>query len=265
MTKTLAELKTQQFFRANFIPRTGIGRFDAECSPARGTMTIETCLYLNIMDATDEASFASQFAQLVPQTWNDKFMFKCTKAGFGLNIKPKFRLSYESDFNKSHYVVNVSDSIFGKDKVSRQDYYLAKGDYKPKTAQLGGVKALAPLDFTSRILEEIATLFPVHVKCPVTGGTISPHSFDTLHLVGRHLGRLNPKPPLYLQSGGDKASVNLTMVASVLQSAGAGQIIKRKRAFKYKNEVVITLKDDLDDTAAGAAAAHFSYPATVVH
>jgi signal transduction histidine kinase len=41
MAGTLAELKTKQFFRANYAPSTGIGRFDAECSPARGTITIE--------------------------------------------------------------------------------------------------------------------------------------------------------------------------------------------------------------------------------
>ena len=265
MAGTLAELKTKQFFRANFAPTTGIGRFDAECSPARGVITIETCLYLNMLDTTDEKSFATQFAQLVPQTWNDKFMFKCTKPGFDIDIKPKFRLRFESDFNESHYVVNVSESIFGKEKVSRQDYFQAKGAYKPKVAQLGGMKALAPVDFTAPILEELASLFPVHVKVPLVGGNLSPHATDTLRLVGRHLSKLNPKPTLYLKSGGSKASVNMQMVAGVLQAGGAGQIVQRKRNFKYKNEVVVTLKDDLDDAAAGAAATQFSYSSTVVH
>jgi hypothetical protein len=54
-------------------------------------------------------------------------------------------------------------------------------------------------------------------------------------------------------------------VAGVLQAAGAGQVIQRTRTFKYKNEVVLTLKDELDDTAVPATAVQFSYSSTVAH
>jgi hypothetical protein len=103
------------------------------------------------------------------------------------------------------------------------------------------------------------------VKCPLAGGNISPHAADTLRVIGRHIGQLNPKPPLYLKAGGSTATVNMGMVANVLQAAGAGNVIQRKRSFKYKNEVVVTLKDELDDTTVAPGGVAFSYPATVVH
>ena len=45
MAGSFPELLTEKFYRINFGPRTGIGRFDCECVPLRGVMTIETALH----------------------------------------------------------------------------------------------------------------------------------------------------------------------------------------------------------------------------
>jgi hypothetical protein len=261
----LSDLTTREFFRINFVPRTNIGRFDATCAPVRGTMIIETCLYLNITDDTDAASFKNQFAQLVPQTWNGAYKFRCVKDGFNnLEIRPEFRLSFEDKFQTSHYVVNVSASMYGKEKVSRQDYFKAEGEYKPKVAQLGGMQALQPLDFSGQISQEISQLFPFHVKCPVTSGSISPQAKETLRLLGRQISSLNPNQRIYLAAGGDNKTVNMGKVEQELRDAGCTQFKKDKKLFKYKDEVVVTLKEDLGDGGVNKPL-QFSYPATVVH
>ena len=255
-----------QQHRANFIPRTGIGRFDVECVPATGRMTIETCLYLNIMDTTDANAFKTQFAQAVPQTWNQKWKFTCVKPGFNnLTIAPQFRLSFENDFDQAHYVVNVSESIFGKEKVSRQDYYKAKGDFKPKTAQLGGMSSLQQLDFSKDIVRDLGHLFPFHAKCPVTSGSLSPMTVETLRRLGQQIASISANFAVYLKAGGGRATVNMGMVRQVLQAAGCTNILERKRTFKYNNEVVVTLKDDLESAMPAVTPVEFSYPSTVAH
>ncbi|HEX4935601.1 MAG TPA: hypothetical protein VFV33_20615, partial [Gemmatimonadaceae bacterium] len=172
---TYQQLMAARLYKANFVPSTGIGRFDVEVVPSTGVMTVETCLFLNIMDATDANAFQTQFAQSVPQFWGNKFKFRCGKNGYNnLEITPRFRLRFEPDFKDAHYVVNVAESIFGKEKVSRQDYYKATNlAFKPKTAQLGGMSALQPLDFGKDIVRDLGHLFPFHVKCPLTGGGLS--------------------------------------------------------------------------------------------
>ena len=41
--------------------------------------------------------------------------------------------------------------------------------------------------------------------------------------------------------------------------------MRRKRSFKYKEEVVVTLKDDLESHVPAVPPASFSYPSTVAH
>jgi hypothetical protein len=91
MAGTFAELD-EQFFRANYAPSTGIESFRCRMF-ARPRNHHDQDLSVPEHHGRDRRkSFATQFAQIIPQTWNDRFIFKCTKAGFDMNIKPKFRL-----------------------------------------------------------------------------------------------------------------------------------------------------------------------------
>jgi hypothetical protein len=267
MAGTFPELMTEKFYRINFTPRTSIGRFDCECVPSRGVMTVETALYLNFMDEglTDAQAFQTQLAQLVPQTWNNQFKFHCAKPGFAVDIKPTFRVRFESDFNESHYVVNVSDSIFGKEKVSRADYFKATGPYKPKTAQFGGMKALQPADFTGAIARELGDLFPFSVQFPIAGGALSAAMVATLQHLARQISQIDANMPVYLKAGGGMATTNMATVEHALTTGGCHRIVKRKRSFKYKHEVVVTLKDDVESRVPAVPPPSFAYPSTVVH
>lgn len=264
--------KTRVFSKANYAPPTGVGRFDARYDVQRQDLLITVRLFLNFMDMQDDqkAPFREAFRKKVPPVWGSQFKFRCTKKGWEtFEAVPRFKLIFQDDYPDSHFIVNVKPSFSGKELVSRDDAYLARNDvgYKPKSANIGGLQATERVDMSKSIGASLKAAFPFSVQCALTSGVASPYTRTQIKTLAREISRVDPNFPLYLKAGGSHANSNMAAVQQLLRDGGLkGPITQRKRAFKYKNEVVITMKDDIEASVANVGdKSQFGYDSTVAH
>ncbi len=257
----------------NYAPPTGVGRFDATYDVQRKDLLVVVRVYCNFMNMQDheKAPFQEAFRTNAPPAWGSKYKFRCTKEGWGdIEAIPRFKLVFDDDWAKSHFIVNVSPTAFGSDSIGRTDAHIARDavGYKPKTATLGGLRSASEqVDMSAQIGRSLAAAFPFSVQCALTGGVSSAYTRSQIKTIAKEIARVDANFPVYLKGGGSNGAGNMLAVEQLLRDGGLrGPITRRKRAFKYKNEVVITLKDDIEVAVSQMAdKSNFGYEATVIH
>jgi len=264
--------KTRVFTKTNYAPPTGVGRFDAKFDVPNQDLLITVRVFLNFMDMQEDQKgpFRDAFRLKVPPVWGSQFKFRSTKPGWTeFEAIPRFKLVFQDDYPNSHFIVNVKPSFSGKELVSRDDAYLARHDvgYKPKSANIGGLLATERVDMSKSIGASLKAAFPFAVQCALTSGVSSPYTRTQIKTLAKELARVDANFPLFLKAGGSDARGNMAAVQQLLREGGLkGPITQRKRAFKYKNQVVITMKDDIEVAMSNVAdKSKFGYDSTVAH
>ncbi len=116
----MASVKDRQL--QQYIPSTGMGRFDAEYLPLTDTLYITVRPFIQFGQAKtaddfviggwteeEEKKFKADFRTQCQEAWSGKFKFKCTKEEFDdLVVVPEVRVEYAKNLEDSHFDVKLS-------------------------------------------------------------------------------------------------------------------------------------------------------------
>jgi hypothetical protein len=175
----------------NFMPATGVGRFDADL---QGDELQIIHKFLLVNDTTkpltdgDYEQYKVRFKQLVREHWQDKYGFqRGTRV-----VRPKFKLKFLDDdagAASAHYVVNLRDGRGGSENVSRKPAMRFKnladsGLYFPASSSLFSGSIQNPGSHVL-IASDLPTMFPFYLDA--VGGALTS---QTQKLLKQYLGQV---------------------------------------------------------------------------
>ncbi|MEQ9568734.1 MAG: hypothetical protein RLN75_00975, partial [Longimicrobiales bacterium] len=106
------EFKGQSFERLRNVPSPGLGMFDATYAPDSGQMAVKVRLGLRTTGLGQRiavGSFKKAFRKAVPQYWNDKISFVCTREGWDtVRADVSFSVEYDESTD-AHYLIDLAD------------------------------------------------------------------------------------------------------------------------------------------------------------
>ena len=267
----------------NFMPSTGVGRFDADF--AADTLTITHKFFLvndmtKPVSASDYEHFKSRFKDLIKTNWQDKFGFKRGT----VTVKPRFKLKFIDDDTAAataHYVVNLRDGKGGSENVSRKpaqrfQNLAESGLYFPTSSSLFSGSINNPGSHTL-IAGDLPRLFPFYVD--IVGGGISQQTTALLKQYLGQVAKLNAAISVEV-TGYGMGSGQVPNVIGLLRGVGLTNVSSRmsKKFLQPKfwgktstskwsghsDYVKVTLGSDVPANAFQSSSL-FTYPATVVH
>ncbi len=133
-----------------YIPSTGMGRFDAEYDPMYESLYITVRPFIQFGQATNDAftpggwsdeeqkKFKDDFRAQCESAWSGKFTFRCTKSGFRtLKVIPEVRVEFAKNLKEGHFDVKLSKNKVVNTGIGREQ----SGDPTGKTKNVGNFGA----------------------------------------------------------------------------------------------------------------------------
>src|SRR5262245_25012460 len=192
-----------KFVLERYTPSTGLGHFDAIFDPSTGRMAVIVKFAIKYNDQyfnsafpdggvdpgthkhTVGQKFVARAALAVPEQWNNKFQFRCTKKGFkNVVAKPEFVVVNEPEKRSAHYLIKLKDdpgpdlrAVVSEDRSRNWGYHKAMMTTRDVSRHDAGTKL-------ELFLQDLVKGYCVPVRLPPGG---DPRSFNI-----RQAHRLTP-------------------------------------------------------------------------
>lgn len=267
----------------NFMPSTGVGRFDAD---VEGETLVITHKFFLVNDMTkpvtetDYEAFKTRFKHLVKEHWQGKYGFKRGNQ----TVSPKFKLRFiddEGDAAGAHYVINLRDGKGGSENVSRKpaqrfQNLANSGLYFPASSSLFSGSINNPGSHTL-IASDLPRLFPFYVD--VLGGALSQQTDALLKQYMGQVAKLRSDAKIEVTGYGQGTGLVQPLIGT-LRALGLTNVSSRasKKFLQPKfwgktstsrwsgrsDYIKVILGSDIPANVFQSSNL-FTYPATVVH
>jgi hypothetical protein len=269
---------------SNHLPKTGVGRFDADVVGNKLQITHRFYLINNAnkpLAMNDFVAFQDAFEDLVQTHWQDKYGFKRGAQ----TLEPEFVFDFLDDdtiADTAHFVIDVKDSNLPSELVSRNAPERFKnlqqsGVYFPASASLFSASVRNPSSHVL-IAQDLPTMFPFYVD--TNNGNLSPQSTRLLTQLAKQVAQLRPGIGVEVTAYGAAKGTAGAQVRGLLRGAGLTSVSSRQskkflqpshwgktslsKWSGHSDYVKVTLTSDLD-ASLFAQSNLFTYPAAVVH
>lgn len=268
----------------NYIPETGVGRFNAKVVGNEFRVKVKFYVVNNsqkpLLDG-DFENFKDRFLELVKEHWEGKYGFHRGSQ----TVRPVFDFEFIDDdslADTAHFVIDLKNSNIASENVSRnapvrfkqlQDtglYFPAAASFFASSINTSGSSIL--------IKNDLPKMFPMYID--TNAGALSRQSSTMVTNVGRQIAHLHSNIGISVTAYGHAKGNAQTAVVNLLQNAGLTKISTRmsKKCLQPKHwgkdsaskwsghtdYVKVALKSTMDD-GLFAQSNLFTYPAAVVH
>jgi len=176
--------------RINYVPPTGIGKFDASYDTDSHAFHINVKVHLRFKENIsheEREQFKLKFIENTAEKWDRRFHIRCIKPGVDITVVPCVTVSLVENDGNSHYSIQISkDEDLGElddgTPVGGFAAVFAHDEKNPNTPTSGSIH-LAHADIsvasTSQANERVATREAARAKQIINSGNLNPISFKT--------------------------------------------------------------------------------------